>query len=135
MLKSCQYCGRVHDSKFDCGMKPVRNYKRESRTDRFRYTSAWQQKREQIKQRDHYLCQICLRNMYGTKKRLNSDNISVHHIEKLEENYEKRLDDYNLISLCEMHHKMADRNDIPKSVLSSIVYDMIGPPEGVSPIY
>ena len=73
--------------------------------------------------------------MYDTKKRLNSDNISVHHIEKLEENYEKRLDDYNLISLCEVHHKMADRNDIPKSVLSSIVYDMIGPPEGVSPIY
>lgn len=26
MLKSCRYCGRIHDSAYDCGKKPQRIY-------------------------------------------------------------------------------------------------------------
>ena len=128
MLKSCKYCGRVHDRKYDCGKRPVKIYKRTSAADRFRHTSAWQQKREEIKERDNYLCQICIRNLYDTKKIMNYENISVHHAEKLEENYEKRLDNDNLLTVCEQHHKLCDKNIIPYSVVKRIITEQNHPP-------
>lgn len=129
VLRSCQYCGRVHDSKYDCGKRPTKIYKRNSAADRFRYTAVWQQKREEIKERDNYLCQICIRNLFNTKKILNSENISVHHAEKLEENFEKRLDNDNLLTLCEMHHKKADKSMIPFEVIKRIITEQNHPPE------
>lgn len=127
MLKSCKYCNRVHKSDYDCGMRPVKIQKKDSAADRFRNTSAWQQKREEIKQRDNYLCQICIRNLYGTKKILNNINISVHHAEKIEKNYEKRLDNDNLLTVCEMHHKMCDNFDIPEVVVKRIIAEQTPP--------
>ena len=57
MLKSCKYCGKIHDSKYTCKEKP--NKKKEiTEADRFRWTSLWHRKREEIKKRDLYLCQI-----------------------------------------------------------------------------
>lgn len=129
MLKSCKYCGRVHDSKYDCGSRPARIYKRNSAADRFRYTVAWQQKREEIKTRDNYMCQICFRNLFGTKKQLNYENISVHHAKKLEENFEKRLDNDNLLTVCEYHHKLCDKNEIPYDVVERIITEQNHPPE------
>lgn len=129
MLKSCQYCGRVHDRKYDCGKRPAKVYTRTSAADRFRYTSAWQQKREEIKERDNYLCQICIRNLYDTKKILNHENISVHHAEKLEENFEKRLENDNLLTVCEQHHKLCDKNIIPYDVVKRIIAEQNHPPE------
>lgn len=129
MLKSCRYCGRIHDKKYDCGKRPIQNHIRNSAADRFRYTSAWQQKREQIKARDNYLCQICIRNLYNTKKLLNSENISVHHAEKIEQNYEKRLDNDNLLTVCEQHHKMCDNLEIPLSAVKRIISEQNTPPE------
>lgn len=128
MLKSCKYCGRVHDRKYDCGKRPTIIYKRTSAADRFRYTSAWQQKREEIKERDNYLCQICIRNLYDTKKIMNYEYISVHHAEKLEENFEKRLDNDNLLTVCEQHHKLCDKNIIPFSVVKRIITEQNHPP-------
>lgn len=128
MLKSCKYCGRVHDRKYDCGKRPAKINKRTSVADRFRNTSAWQQKREEIKERDNYLCQICIRNLYDTKKIMNYENISVHHAEKLEENYEKRLDNDNLLTVCEQHHKLCDKNIIPFSVVKRIITEQNHPP-------
>ena len=132
MLRSCQYCGRIHDTKYDCGMKPKKNYIRNKSGDRFRYTSVWQQKREEIKSRDNYLCQVCVRRLYDYGSRcLNYDNLSVHHAIKLETDYEKRLDNDNLITLCEMHHKMADRNDIPYEVIKQIIDEQNIVPPGM----
>lgn len=122
MLKSCQYCQKIHDSKYDCGMKPAKSNKR-SAHGRFRYTSAWQQKRESIKERDRYLCQICIRNLYNTARRLNSENLSVHHANKLNDSYEQRLNDNNLLTLCERHHRMADDGTIPKEQILSIIQE------------
>lgn len=130
MLKACRYCGRIHDKKYDCGKRPIQNRIRNSAADRFRYTYAWQQKREQIKARDNYLCQICIRNLYNTKKTLNSENISVHHAEKIEQNYEKRLDNENLLTVCEQHHKMCDNFEIPLNVVKRIIIEQNSPPEG-----
>lgn len=130
MLKSCQYCHKIHDSKYDCGMKPKKTNRR-SRYDHFRYTSAWQQKRNDIKERDRYLCQICKRKLYDTVRQFNSENLSVHHVNKLYEAYDQRLENSNLITLCEKHHKMADDGAIPKELLLSIIQEQqIHPPWG-----
>lgn len=94
------------------------NGKRPARTDklsRFRSSQTWTEKSIHIRQRDKYLCQMCLR-----EKILNGELLEVHHIEPLNDNYESRLDDFNLITLCNRHHKQAENGLIDKSVLLSI---------------
>ena len=66
MLRSCKYCGRIHDSKFDCGMKPKRE-KKITDKDKFRWSTEWKNKREEIRERDNNLCQICIRELFETK--------------------------------------------------------------------
>ena len=75
----------------------------------------------EVKQRDRFLCQICLRNLYNTISWLNYKTVEVHHIVEIKEDYNKRLDVDNLITLCSYHHKMADKGEIPKQVLMDIV--------------
>ena len=116
MLRSCSYCGRIHDSRYDCGCKPARRNncgKKGGTVDRFRWGSAWQRKREQIRQRDNNLCQLCLRNMPGTIAQLTYDGLSVHHAVSLEEDYDRCLDDDNLLTVCGLHHEMAESGEIP----------------------
>ena len=78
MLKSCSYCGKIHDSKYMCKEKPKRK-KEVTEADKFRWTRVWQKKREDIKKRDLYLCQICIRELYNTKNKYNTSSLSVHH--------------------------------------------------------
>ena len=40
MLKSCKYCGRYHDSKYDCGKRP-KKIKIRTENSGFRSTAAW----------------------------------------------------------------------------------------------
>lgn len=120
MLKSCSYCGRIHDSKHDCGKKPVCR-KIRGKKDVFRSTAEWQRKAKEIKERDNYLCQICVRNMYETNRRLNSENLSVHHAIPLENNFEKRLDNDNLLTVCSKHHEMAESGKIPLQIIQKII--------------
>lgn len=120
MLKSCAYCGRIHDTKFDCGKKPKRMYERTEK-DRFRYSRKWNNKREEIKVRDNFLCQVCMRNLYNTLTQFNSEFLEVHHAEKLNNAYEKRLDNDNLLTLCKYHHKMADKGEIPLIEIKKII--------------
>ncbi len=130
MLKSCQYCQKIHDSKYDCGKKPPKINNR-SANDRFRYTSAWQQKRRDIRERDRYLCQVCIRKLYGTTRQFNSESLSVHHANKLNDAYDRRLDDSNLLTLCEQHHRMADDGTIPKEQILAIIAEQQAHPPGV----
>ena len=85
-------------------------------------------KRKEIKERDLYLCQACAANIPPTAKQFNYEDLEVHHIDKLTDDYEKRLDDNNLITLCSLHHKMADRGQIKASVLRSLIKH---PPAGI----
>ena len=39
----------------------------------------------------------------------------------IEEDYNKRLDDNNLITLCRYHHKMAETGEIPREELQEMV--------------
>lgn len=122
MKASCTYCGRIHEKNYDCGKKPKRIKKRFEK-DAFRSTYEWQRKAEEIKERDHYLCQICFRNIYNTTNRLNSMDLSVHHARPLKEAYELRLDNDNLLTICEKHHKMADSGAIPIEIILEIIQE------------
>lgn len=120
MLKSCQYCGRIHDSKFICNQKPKRKqYITEA--DKFRWTTIWQKKREEIKERDLTLCQICIRELYNTEIKYNTEDLEVHHNIPINENYDKRLDNDNLLTLCHYHHEMCESGDIPREEVQQII--------------
>ena len=120
MLKSCKFCMRIHDSKYDCGKKPVRK-KQGNNKDKFRWTQAWQHKREEIKQRDSYLCQVCIRKLYDTKQQYNYDDLEVHHAVPLEEDFDKRLDNDILLTICGTHHEKAENGEIPRDVILTII--------------
>lgn len=120
MLKSCAYCGRIHDTKYDCGKKPQKQ-KKITYIDRFRSSRRWRDKREQIRARDLNLCQICIRNLYDTDRQYNYEELSVHHAISLEKNFERRLDDDNLITACSKHHEMAESGIIPYEEIKKII--------------
>lgn len=120
MLKSCKYCGRIHDNKHDCGKKPQRK-KQFNNKNKFRSTNAWNKKRNEIRDRDNNLCQVCIRKLYDTKQQYTYNGLEVHHAESLEDNFDKRLDDDNLITLCEQHHEMAEKGIIPLEVVLLII--------------
>ena len=118
MLKSCSVCGKIHDKSNMC--KSEKDYRKGTKLDKFRWSQQWKDKREHIKQRDKYLCQACFNNFEGTINRLNSERLSVHHIRPLKTNYELRLEDSNLITLCDYHHERAEKGNIPAEKLLEI---------------
>jgi 5-methylcytosine-specific restriction protein A len=121
MLKSCSYCGSIHERNYKCSEKPNRNYK-VTHVDKFRWTKAWQNKRKYIREdRDKHLCQICIRELYNTQIKYNFTDIQVHHIVPIAEDYSKRLDDNCLLSLCSYHHRMAEDGEISRDELLEIV--------------
>lgn len=120
MLKTCKYCGVVNENHI-CPHRKSRVKKQDKETVRFRNTKTWANKSIEIRQRDRYLCKVCLENLYNTLNWLNHKGIEVHHITPINEDYNRRLDNDNLISLCSMHHHMADKGEIPREVLYDLV--------------
>ena len=120
MLKTCKYCGVVSENHI-CPHKKSRVKSIDKETVRFRNTQAWAKKSAECKQRDRYLCQCCLNNLYDTMSILNYKKVETHHIIPIAEDYNKRLDLDNLITLCSFHHKMADKGEIPREVLLDLV--------------
>lgn len=120
MLRGCPYCHKIHDSKFSCGMKQ-KEYKKYSEADKFRKSTAWIKKREQIRERDLNICQACIRELRGTLIKYNSKDLSVHHAIAIEDDYGRRLDDDNLLTLCAMHHSMAEKKIIPFKIIKKII--------------
>lgn len=121
MLKSCKFCGKVHDSKYNCGKKPVRKKIKYTQADRFRSTRDWTEKSIEIKRRDNYLCQICIRNLYNTFRQYNYNMLSVHHAIPINADWDRRLDNDNLITVCSMHHKMCEDGEVPYEVVKQII--------------
>jgi 5-methylcytosine-specific restriction endonuclease McrA len=115
MKIGCSYCGRIHEDNYICKdkeqeLKRKRNSYKVKDVYKFYKTKDWKSKREDIMERDMCMCQLCIRDRYmkDGMRRFEYDDISVHHILKLNENYDKRLDEDNLISFCKYHHSMVE---------------------------
>ena len=122
MKISCRYCGRIHDKKYDCGLKPKRNNYKRKDDDKFRWTSAWKKKRNEIRDRDKYLCQICSRKIYPIHRyQYVYDNLEVHHAIKIKDRPDLALENSNLITLCEYHHEMAEKGVISLEIIQKII--------------
>lgn len=115
MKRSCTWCGRIHSYEYNCPEKPVPKIRRDDDITHFRNSSLWQKKRHEILERDIGLCVVCRLGIMGESDLVPAD--SVHHITPLSDNFEARLDNDNLISLCAYHHELAERSGIPAEVL------------------
>ena len=115
MLRSCKYCGHIHEKKYNCGKKPLRR-NRDKKIDMFYNSGDWQRKRAKIRQRDLNLCQVCLSNYKYT-----FHGLEVHHIVPLKEDFEQRCEDSNLITLCGHCHERAERLEINRETLHSLI--------------
>lgn len=122
IYKTCSVCHKIHDINIIC--KRPYKYKKRSKADRFRSTYEWKQKRDEIRKRDRYLCLACLNNITNTSYMYNYKDLQVHHIIPIEEDYSKRLDSANLITLCSFHHKMAEQKTISKEILLKFISDI-----------
>ena len=127
MLKTCSICGRIHDFDKVCYNS---KYKKSTKQNKFRSSYIWQEKRDEIRERDMNLCQVCIRDKYNTDYMYNFKSLEVHHIIPIEEDYSRRLDSYNLITLCNMHHRMAEEGIITREELQKIVAEYYDPPRG-----
>lgn len=132
MLKSCVYCGRIHDAKIICPQKgkalerqeQIKNHARKdrgSKEDRFRHTGDWKKMREHVLHRDRRLCLCCLAGLDGTETRFETHDLSVHHITPLKEDYSKRLDEGNLITVCGYHHEACECGSVSRDIQRELV--------------
>lgn len=113
MLKSCTKCGRVHAQNYQCTAR--RNNTPKTLDQKLRSTNRWQRKSEEIRRASKWLCAICLEEgVY------NYEQLEVHHIEKLRDNKDRLLDNYNLICLCKRHHELADAGKIDVAHLEEL---------------
>lgn len=126
MKKSCTYCGRIHDSKYICEPKKAYQIKRwnsskDSESAKFRSSYAWTNKSKHIRQLDNHMCLCCLNELQGTVKKYNTQHLQVHHIIPVEEDYSLRLEDNNLITVCERHHELCENGKISRSQQQSLI--------------
>lgn len=119
MYKTCSVCGSIHEIDKVC-KKPYK-YKKNSKSDKFRSSYEWKVKRDEIKKRDKYLCQACINGYESTIFLYNYKDLQVHHIIPIEEDYSKRLDSMNLITLCTIHHKNAEQGIIKRDELIKLI--------------
>lgn len=113
MLKACHYCGRIHAKDFDCGRKakPRPRYSHDS-SEAGRYSRAFTEKSQAVKEESHYLCAVCMDEGVITYR-----DLETHHIIKLRDRPDLLTEDGNLICLCRRHHGMADRGELDADYL------------------
>lgn len=116
MYKSCSKCGKIHDSRFKCKVNII--IKQDTDESKLRSTNRWTQKSLDIRAKANYLCEVCRKQGI-----LTYDNLEVHHIEKLRNNKDRLLDDYNLICLCVEHHKQADAGELDSDYLKRLAVE------------
>ena len=119
-LKTCSRCGVVNEDHI-CPYKSYRKREKDSKADKFRKTKIWTKKSLEIRQRDKNLCIVCINNLYNTIFQYNYNKLEVHHITPINEDYNRRLDNDNLITLCNYHHKLAEEGYIPRDELYELI--------------
>ena len=121
-LVSCNRCGRVHKRGETCPLKYKGTKRKQTQATKFRASNKWHLKSQEIREKTFYLCEICKeQGIY------NYDNISVHHIEPLENNLDLGLENLNLIALCYEHHTQAERGEISKEHLIELARNRENP--------
>ena len=120
MMKSCSRCGKIHSHGHRCYSNSKNYYQHSPEIRKFRNSTAWKNKAQEIKERDKYLCQICLK-----RNVLNFKELSVHHIQPVAENESLRLDNNNLITLCEKHHQECESEKISRQEQQAIVDEIM----------
>ena len=121
MWKACSRCGKIHPANYKCNVGRVYRGGEERE---LRNKEVWHETSRDIRERTHYLCEVCKQNGIITYK-----DTEVHHIEKLKERTDLLLEDENLVCLCKEHHRMADRGEISKDYLRTLARRR----DGVSP--
>lgn len=120
MFKACSRCGQIHEIGHKCYANSRNYYQHSPEIRKFRNSQAWRNKAEEIKERDKYLCQICLkRNIFNAK------DLSAHHIIPAEESEALRLENSNLITVCEIHHRECESGKIPRTEQQAIVDEIM----------
>lgn len=113
MWKTCSRCGKIHTQGFTCHAGK-RIYQADAER-KLRSSYKWTEKSKDIRDKAHYLCEVC-----KAEGRLTYDGVEVHHITKVRDNKDLLLDDYNLICLCTAHHKQADNNQLDNDYLREL---------------
>lgn len=129
MLKSCPRCGRIHPYGQTCQKNRKLYTYEQTEEQKLRSSTAWKEKREQVKREAHYLCEWCYH-----QGRINAGFLEVHHIEKLREKPEKLCEDTNLVVLCRECHKLADAGLIAPKELKKTARERIRRTEAGAPM-
>ena len=111
LYTKCSWCGAKipyrtkRCDKCQSDYNKVKDQYRNEDIKRFRNSKYWKIKSKDIMKQYHYQCQIC--------KHEGKDTVAkeVHHIIPLSVDFDKRLDDSNLIPLCERCHDDVHRGD------------------------
>lgn len=97
-----QYCDKHKKKQMEHNKQRYKLYDakvRDPKLKAFYSSKAWKSTSLAIKKRDRGLCKLCLyKNMKG-------DAETTHHIVEIKEDFEQRLSEKNLISLCDKCHK------------------------------
>lgn len=115
MLKSCSRCGGIHESGYRCTHNRPKVTYRGGEERGLRNSYSWHKKSREIREHAQWLCEVCKDN-----NRYVYDGLEVHHIEKVKDNPAKLLDNMNLVCLCTLCHKQADRGDISPDYLREL---------------
>lgn len=92
--KYCESCSIKYDARTKRRHKQYSKGRTDTKEQGFYNSSSWRRIKERVKFKDGGACLLCKEFMDR-----------VHHIEELKEAYDKRLDEDNLISLCESCHQ------------------------------
>ena len=132
LLRLCTYCkAKVpFGTKCTCEIQHTKDKYNQYKHDRkdkqeqnFYSGRDWIRLRDMIRCKHNGMCVIC----YMKDKQITQQNV-VHHIVELKENFDLRLDEENLICLCNNHHnqihKLYDRDDETKAKTQQWLQDV-----------
>lgn len=98
--KRCGQCEKKYQEHKKDNNKHYDTHIRDKKAISFYHSKEWLLTRENIKHRDNGLCKLCLNN------KIIKPMDTVHHIEELKDSWSKRINNNNLISVCDKCHKL-----------------------------